>query len=138
MATNTKYGIVMTVIGCGLIMSGIGYAYALESNENYLIGSDSIVFEIEMGSDEKGELVNGGCNVGNDFQSFDTIKAWRSYNDGDSSRVLGKTLQGNTFYALYNITEEQTKLFCKVWHNGTSTRIVEFGVVQNEAPKINP
>lgn len=115
-----------------VLLVAVPSVQALESESDYLIYSDNIGIIISTDSNNVTTLTDGWVLIELDEQSFDmdNIKKSRISSDGEQGKFLGRTSEGNMFYAIYDISDEP-KLLIKVWIEGVSTRIVEQAIVEN-------
>ena len=103
---------------------------ALESDTEYFIESDNIVVIIDVDYQNQVSLVDGWVTVNEEIQLFDmdNIKTSRVSDGNERGRFLGTTEIGDTFYVIYDLTNEPT-LLIKVWNDQSKTRWVESATV---------
>jgi len=106
--------------------------FALESDTEYFIESENIF--LILSTDSANEIIFDGGGVTADGVLFEfdekQIKVIRITENGDHGRIFGKTIQGNYYYVIYDITDDDVKLYAKVWHNNTTTRLVEVATIE--------
>ena len=118
----------LLVVAVGAIT--VSSAYALDLNTTYFVDSQNVFFIVDVDSAGKATLSDAGCSISNEWQYLEEIKVWRTTEQGDNGRVFGKTTEGNYLYGIYSIDGDKADLFCKVWHDGIKTRVVEKGTVE--------
>jgi len=121
---NQKNIIILSV---SLLLVSVISVYALESNTEYFISSESILLVFKVDSSNKVILADGIIMINDVSYDFDItqVKVWRITDNGDHGRIFGKTIQGDYYYMIYDIDGEKVTLFSKLWHDGTKTRILE-------------
>lgn len=115
------------ILSISLLSALVIPVYALESNTEYYINSESMFLILEVDSSNNVIFVEGAIIMDDEYHEFDTtqVKVLRITDDGDHGRIFGKTIQGDYYYMIYNIDGENTTLFSILWNDGTKTRIIE-------------
>jgi len=125
--------IILTAIGViALVGISVSEIDALETNTEYFIDSENMFLIVAVDASNKVTFVDGGIAVNDKWYMFDenNIKIWRTAEQGDSGRIFGRTIQGDLFYAKYEVNRNEGTNFCLLWHDGIKTRIVENSTVE--------
>ena len=102
-------------------------AFALESDTEYFISSDSVYLIFQVGAANENTLADGGITINDVLYEIDIdqVKTWRVTNDGDYGRIFGQTIDGDNYYLIYDMKGNEGKVLLKIWQDENTTRLIE-------------
>ena len=115
------------------VMIGVPSVYAqLETGTSNIIETERTTMIVDVNEDKSHNLkdafieIDGGYVVAIDGEG---VKRERTDVKQEKHRVFGTTVEGYNYYLIYDVNDNQVKVFVKVWVDGKSIRIVEVGTV---------
>jgi len=121
------YGVMILSLLAVFLVPSMVFSFALESDTDYVINSDSVFLILEVDSSNNVNFTDGGITINDTYNELDMnqVKVLRVTENGDHGRIFGKTIQGDNYYIVYDIDGNNATIYSKIWQDNTNTRLIE-------------